>query len=64
MVAHRGFWNLPWEGTAWTNGPLDFEDLAEATCAWEHRLDSHWVILCVLRVRSKSRGGGAARPAA
>ena len=50
VVAHRGFWNLPWEGTAWKNGPLDFEDLAEATCAWEHRLDSRWVILCVLCV--------------
>ena len=41
-VSYRGGWGLPALGPS---DPLDYEVLAEATCAWEHRLDARWVYI-------------------
>ena len=40
--AYRPGWNLPGLGTS--NAYFNFEIFAEATCQWEHRLDSKWVV--------------------
>ena len=41
--AYRPGWNLPGIGTS--NSYLNYEIFAEATCQWEHRLDSQWVVV-------------------
>jgi len=40
--AYRPGWNLPGLGTS--NHQLNYEIFSVATCQWEHRLDSQWVI--------------------
>jgi len=40
--AYRPGWNLPGLGTS--NNHLNYEIFSVATCQWEHRLDSQWVI--------------------
>jgi len=40
--SYRPGWNLPGLGTS--NSYLNYEIFAVATCLWEHRLDSQWVI--------------------
>jgi len=42
-VAYRPGWDLPVMGGS--SHYADWEVLAEATCQWEHRLDSRWVIV-------------------
>jgi hypothetical protein len=42
-VAYRPGWDMPSMGGA--SHYADWEVLAEATCQWEHRLDSQWVIV-------------------
>jgi len=41
--AYRPGWNLP--GLGISNSYLNYEILSEATCQWEHRLDSQWVVV-------------------
>lgn len=41
--AYRPGWNLPGLGTS--DKYLNYEILSEATCQWEHRLDSQWVVV-------------------
>jgi len=40
--AYRSGWNLP--GLGASNKYFNYEVVAEATCQWEHRLDSKWVM--------------------
>jgi len=40
--AYRSGWNLP--GLGASNKYLNYEIFAVATCQWEHRLDSRWVV--------------------
>lgn len=40
--AYRPGWNLP--GLGMSNKHFNYEILAVATCQWEHRLDSEWVV--------------------
>jgi hypothetical protein len=41
--SYRAGWNLP--GLGISNSYLNYEILSEATCQWEHRLDSQWVVV-------------------
>jgi hypothetical protein len=41
--AYRPGWNLPRLGPA-SNKHYNYEIFADATCQWEHRLDSNWVV--------------------
>lgn len=43
LVSYRHSWDMTWYPVSGRN--YDFECLAEATCMWNARLTSHWVII-------------------